>query len=169
MKPLAVGVAAVAAIGGAFAGVAMGAPTAAHAQPAVFTVPAPRDPAPNSSPAQELPTTEQITRILTQLTDPGIADQAKDGLVQGGVNSAERRAFSRRRLDKAADHGELPLAFAVGQPWSVGRDTAAAETTISGPKLPVAVAPVLTFVNQGTGWMLSSDSAATLIRAIDKD
>ncbi|TDH55895.1 hypothetical protein E2F47_09260 [Mycobacterium eburneum] len=168
MKPLAVTVAAVAAIGGAFTGAAVGTPAPAHAHPAVFNIPLPRDPAPNSSPAQELPTAEQITRILTELTDPGVADQAKGGLVQGGINSAERRAFSQRRLDKAADHGELPLAFSVGKPWSVGPNTAAAETTISGPKLPVAVTPVLTFVKQGE-WMLSNDGAAKLIQAVAGD
>lgn len=146
---------------------AVGAPATAHAQPAGFTIPAPRDPAPNPLSVQELPTAEQVSRILTNLTDPGIPDRAKDGLVQDGITSAERRAFNHDRLTSATKHGELPLTFAVGNIWPVGPDTVAAQVTVSGPKL-TPVTKVFTFVDQG-GWMVSSDSAAALIETVTKD
>ncbi|MEB3065604.1 hypothetical protein [[Mycobacterium] zoologicum] len=121
----------------------------------------------HAEPTQELPTADQVNHVLTDLADPEIPDQTKGTLVQGGIGSAERRAFNRSRLKKAADHGELPLTFDVGNIWPVGADTAAAQVTLSGPKL-APTTKVFTFVDQG-GWMLSSDSAATLIQAVAED
>lgn len=120
-----------------------------------------------ADPAAELPTTEQVSWVLTALADPAIPDKAKNSLVQGGIGSAERRAFTHSRLKIAAAHGELPMTFDVGNIWRVGADTAAAQVTLSGPKL-VPTTKVLTFVDQGR-WMLSSDSAAALISTVDPD
>lgn len=162
MRLLAIAVAAAAALGSGLAGPA---PATATAQPPqiVFTSPLPLDPAA----PQELPTTDQVTRILTQLTDPAVSDKARNNLVQGGTGSGERRAFARDRLDRAARHGELPLSFGVGNIWPVGPNTAAAQVTVGGPKR-APVTEVLTFIDQGD-WRLSSDSAATLIQAVARD
>ncbi|MBS9535788.1 hypothetical protein KIH27_19565 [Mycobacterium sp. M1] len=149
----------------AVCGAAVGTPGPVQIRPVVFTVPLPLDPAP---PAQDLPTVDQVSRILTDLADPGVPDKVKNPLVQGGVNSGERRAFTRDRLDKAARHGELPLSFAVGNIWSVGPGTAAAQVTVSGPKLAAPEPKVFTFIDQGH-WMLSSDSAAALIETVAPD
>lgn len=118
------------------------------------------------APAEELLTAAQVTGILGALTDPSVPDRARKRLVQGGINDDERQAFQRGRLERAVSHGELPLSFQTGNIWWVGPSTAAAEVTLAGKKLP-PVSKVVTFVDQN-GWMLSSDSAATLIQTVTK-
>lgn len=115
---------------------------------------------------QAVPAAARVSQVLTALTDPGTPDQAKKTLVQGGIGADERRAFGHDRLKMAANHGELPLSFDVGNIWPVGPNTAAAQVTLAGPKLQ-PTAEVFTFVDQG-GWMLSSDSAAALIQSVTK-
>lgn len=166
MRIFAIGLMAV-AIAGPVSPMAESAPAAAI-RVAAFGAPLPRDPAPEPPPSPALPTAEQVTSILTGLTDPNIADPTRSDLVQGGTDSGERRAFRHSSLTKAAAHGELPLSFTVGNIWPVGPHTAAAQVTISGPKMPAPTIPVLTFVDQG-GWKLSSDSAATLIQIVSRD
>ena len=121
----------------------------------------------HAEPSQTLPTPDQVSRVLTDLANPETPDQAKNGLVQGGIGSAERRAFNHNRLKKSADHGELPLSFDVGNIWPVGPGTAAAQVSLSGPKL-APTTKVFTFVDQ-SGWVLSSDSAAALISTVARD
>ena len=132
-------------------------------RPAAFTAPLPRDPVQ----ATAVPSRDDVLRILIELTDPKVPDRTKNTLVQGGVKSGERRAFTRDRLDQAARHGELPLTFTVGNIWPVGTDTAAAQVDLAGPKL-APTSEVFTFLHQG-GWLLSSDSAATLIDTVAPD
>ena len=127
----------------------------------------PPDPAPAPRPAEQLPDPGQVSHILTGLTDPGMSNQQRDTLVQGGIDSGERRAFTSKKLAKATRRGELPLSFTVGNVWSVGPRTVAAQVTLVSPKL-APTPEVFTFVYQDR-WMLSSDSAATLIKTIAED
>lgn len=158
-----VAVAAVATIVGGPVSAQSETPAVAQVRPVVFGSPLPRHPAPQ----QQLPTTGQLTDILMRLADPDVSDEVRSDLVQGGIDS-ERREFRQRKLAKAAARGELPLLFAVGNVWSVGPDTAAAETTVSSPKLPARDPEVFTFVDEGGQWRLSSDSAAMLLEAISE-
>ena len=164
-KSIVAGAVGLAAIGLAVVG--PDAPAAVSVRLTSTGIPVPREPAPPSLPpsARELPTAGRVLGILENLVDPAISDQKKKDLVQGGVNSDERRAFRRDRLVKAASHGELPLSFTVGNIWWVGPNTAAVQVGVSGPKLSAPVSEVVTLVDEN-GWMLSSDSAATLIQAV---
>ncbi len=156
MRCLIAAVAAAATVGGGAVSVPV-LPAVAWADP-------PADPATGAG--TEVPSAARVGEILTDLADPSMPDAAKSVLVQGGID-AERRAFTRSRLRIAAAHGELPLTFAVGNVWSVGPDTAAAAVQVAGPKLPAPVPEVLTFV-RSPNWVLSSDSAATLIHDVKR-
>lgn len=118
----------------------------------------------HAEPAPELPSSEKVSQVLGELTDPDVPDQVKDHLVQGGIDSTERRAFNHGRLKKAVEHGQLPLAFDVGNIWSVGPQTAAAQVTVWSPTLSPTT-KVFTFIDQ-SGWILSSDSASALISTV---
>lgn len=171
MKSIATSLAALAVIGGAAAGLASsasGVPPAGMTavQLAAVGAPLPQDPPPPSpTPAQNLPTTEQLTSILTNLSDPGVSYHTKDGLVEGGIGSGEGHVMDHE-LRKAYRNGELPLSFVVSDIQENGPTTATADVAISGPKLPAPVTKNLMFVNQPTGWVLSSPSATQLVQAV---
>ena len=171
MKSIATSLAALAVIGGAAAGLASsasGVPTAGMpaVQLAAVGAPLPQDPPPPSpAPAQNLPTPEQLTGILTNLSDPGVSYHTKDGLVEGGIGSGEGHVMDHE-LRKAYRNGELPLSFVVSNIQENGPTTATADVAISGPKLPAPVTKNLMFVNQPTGWVLSSPSATQLVQAV---
>ncbi|OBK55395.1 hypothetical protein [Mycobacterium kubicae] len=166
IKSLATGVAAVAAIGAAAAGVtsaAFASPTSVQVQPVVFGAPLPQDPAPVPAPAANLPTAGQLTGLLNSLADPNVSFTNKGNLVEGGIGGTEAR-LADHELKKAAKNGDLPLAFTVSniQPGAAGAATA--DVAVSGPKLASPVTQTVTFVNQG-GWVLSRDSAMELLQA----
>ncbi|OBK97709.1 hypothetical protein A5645_00285, partial [Mycobacterium asiaticum] len=122
--------------------------------------PAPAPPAP----AEQLPTADQLTGLLTNLADPGVSYRTKEGLVEGGIGSGEGHVVDHE-LRKAYRNGELPLSFAVSNIAPAGPNRASADVAVSGPKLPAPVTKNLTFVNQG-GWMLSADSESALVQAV---
>ncbi|OBJ55823.1 hypothetical protein [Mycobacterium sp. 1423905.2] len=166
IKSLAAGVAAVAAIGAAAAGVAYGAstgPITYQVQPVVFGAPLPQDPAPVPAPATNLPTAGQLTGLLNSLADPNVSFTNKSNLVEGGIGGTEAH-LADHELKKAAKNGDLPLAFTVSniQPGAAGAATA--DVAVSGPKLATPVTQNVTFVNQG-GWVLSRNSAMALLQA----
>jgi hypothetical protein len=165
VKLLATGVAAAAAIGAVGVawlapGVAAGEPVAVQVQPMVFGAPLPLD-APES-----LPSAEQLTNILNNLADAGVNYQQKAPLVEGGIPDQEGHVLDHE-LRKAYRNGELPLSFTVGNIQEAGPNTASADVTIGGPKIPAPVTKTVTFVNQG-GWILSRDSAAAVMQDISK-
>ena len=168
MRKLATGMAAVAAIGAAAAGltaIATADPAGNQVQPVVFGVPLPQDPAPAPAPAPaaNLPTPVQLTGLLNSLADPSVPFANKSDLVEGGIGGMEARVADHQ-LKKAAKNGDLPLAFSVTniQPGAPG--SATADVAVSGPKLTSPVTQNVTFVNQGS-WMLSRSSAMELLQA----
>ncbi|BDB41782.1 hypothetical protein Mkiyose1665_26430 [Mycobacterium kiyosense] len=171
MKSIAVSVAALAAVGGAAAlgSGASGVPLAAQVQLASAGAPLPLDPAPSPTPSpapdQNVPTADQITSILTNLSDPGVSYHTKDSLVEGGIGSGEGHVMDHE-LRKAYRNGQLPLSFAVTNIQSNGPTTATADVAVSGPKLPAPVTKNLMFVNQNGNWVLSSPSATELVQAV---
>lgn len=164
VKSIATGVAAVAVIGAAAAGVTfITAGTAStnpafQVQPVVFSAPLPLDQTAN------LPTPDQLTTVLNSLADPNVPFVNKSGLVEGGISSGQA-LMGDHEMKKAAKKGELPLTFNVSNIQPAAANGASAAVAISGPKLQPPVTENLTFVNQGS-WMLSHDSAMTLVEAV---
>jgi hypothetical protein len=159
LKFLATGVAALAAIGAAAAGVTcIASVTAAlpEVKSVVFNAPLPLDP------AADLPTPDQLATVLNTLQDPSVSFAQKGYLIEGGIPVPA--SLADHELQKAAAKGSLPLTFNFTSITPAGPGTAAATLTATGPNL----APTyenLTFVNQG-GWKLSHDSAMTLIQSV---
>ena len=162
LKSLATGVAAVAAIGAAAAGVTcIASVTGAspRVQPVVFGTPLPLDPVVAGA---GLPTPDQLYGILNTLQDPSVSFASKGYLVEGGIPVPA--SLADHELQKAAAKGSLPLTFNFTSITPAGPGAVAATLTATGPHL----APTyenLTFVDQG-GWKLSHDSAMTLIQSV---
>jgi hypothetical protein len=163
VKSLATGVAALAAIGAAAAGVTcIASDTAAspRVQSVAFGAPLPLDPV---APAGvDLPTAYQLTTVLNTLQDPSIPFASKGYLVEGGIPFPA--SIADHELQKAAAKGSVPLTFNITNIVPVGPAAASALITATGPHL-APTAENLTFVDQG-GWKLSHDSAMTLIQSI---
>ena len=158
LKSLATGVAAVAAIGAAAAGVTFAASVAGSApqvQPVVFGAPLPQDP------ASDVPSPGELITVLNGLQNPGVPFASKSYLVEGGVGGVEGR-IADRELQKAAQKGSLPLSFNVANIAPAGPGAASADVTASGPTLAPTTQSI-TFVNQG-GWKLSRGSAMSLVQ-----
>jgi hypothetical protein len=162
LKSLATGVAAIAAIGAAAAGVTcIASVTAAlpEVQSVVFSAPLPLDPV---VPGADVPTPDQLATVLNMLQDPSVSFANKGYLIEGGIPVPA--SLADHELQKAAAKGSLPLTFNFTSITPAGPGVAAATLTATGPHL----APTyenLTFVNQG-GWKLSHDSAMTLIQSV---
>jgi hypothetical protein len=162
LKSLATGVAAIAGIGAAAAGVTcIASVTAAlpEVQSVVFSAPLPLDPV---VPGADVPTPDQLATVLNTLQDPSVSFASKGYLIEGGVPVPA--SLADHELQKAAAKGSLPLTFNFTSITPAGPGVAAATLTATGPHL----APTyenLTFVDQG-GWKLSHDSAMTLIQSV---
>ncbi len=163
VKSLTTGVAAVAAIGAAAAGVTcIASVTAAlpQVQPVVFSAPLPLDPV---VPGAVVPTPDQLISVLNSLQDPSVPFASKSNLVEGGVGGAEGH-FADKKLRQAAASGSLPLTFNITNIAPAGPGAASANVTASGPHLAPTTENI-TFVDQG-GWKLSRTSAMTLIQSV---
>jgi hypothetical protein len=163
VKSLATGVAAVAAIGAAAAGVTCIASVTAtlpQVKPVVFSAPLPLDPV---LPGADIPTPDQLVSLLNSLQDPSVPFASKSNLVQGGIGGVEGH-FADKKLQQAAAKGSLPLTFNITNIQPAGPGAASANITATGPHLPPTTEN-LTFVDQG-GWLLSRTSAMTLIQSV---
>ncbi|MFZ0903492.1 MAG: hypothetical protein WAN71_06360 [Mycobacterium sp.] len=162
VKSLATGVAAVAAIGAAAAGVTCIASVTnalPQVKPVVFSAPLPLDPV---VPGADVPTPDQLATVLNTLQDPSVSFANKGYLVEGGIPFPA--SIADHELQKAAAKGSVPLTFNITNIAPVGPAAASASITATGPHLAPTVEN-LTFVDQG-GWKLSHDSAMTLIQSI---
>jgi len=112
VKSLATGMAALAAIGAAAAGVTCIASVTAvspHVQPVVFGAPLPLDPV--GPVGVGLPTADQLVTILNTLQDPSVSFANKGDLVEGGIPYPV--GLADHELQKAASKGSLPLTFNI--------------------------------------------------------
>lgn len=177
-KLLGAGVAAAVTIGAAAAGLtgvlAGDTSVAPQVQAVVFGVPLPLDPAPEppAPPAPApgapergapLPSTDEVSGLLTKLTDAGISYKEKGNLVENGINQQEGHGLDHD-LRKAYRHGELPYTFDVTDVAPTDPGQAVANVNISGPKMAQQTQPIQ-LVDQG-GWVLSHDSAVGLMQAL---
>jgi hypothetical protein len=168
MKSIAVGAAALAVVGGGAAGLASsawgtGPSGTAQVHLASTGAPLPQDPPPAST--LNLPTSDQLTGILNDLSNPGVSYRTKDGLVEGGIGSGEGHQMDHE-LRVAYRNGQLPLSFAVSNIEQNGPATVMSDVAVSGPKLPTPVTKPLMFVNKNGNWVLSSPSATMLVQAV---
>jgi hypothetical protein len=161
VKSIAAGVAALAAVGGAAAGMAAIAP---HSGPAQVQLSAVGAPLPQDPPSANLPTAAQLTALMNSLVDPNVPFANKSDLIEGGINGMQA-SMADRRLQKAAENGDLPLTFNITniQPGAPG--SATADVAVSGPKIPSPVTQNWTFVNQGS-WMMSRASAIEAVKLL---
>jgi hypothetical protein len=163
VKSLATGMAALAAVGAAAAGVTCIASVTAVSpgvQPVVFGAPLPLDPV--APVGVDLPTSDQLATVLNTLQDPSVSFANKGDLVEGGIPYPV--GLADHELQKAASKGSLPLTFNITNIVPAGPGAATATITASGPRL-APTPEYLRFVDQG-GWKLSHDSAMTLISAV---
>lgn len=135
-------------------------PATVAVQQVAMGAPLPLDPAPTGAP---LPTPDEVSGMLTKLTDAGISYKEKGNLVENGITQQEGHALDHD-LRKAYRDGELPYTFDVSNIEPTGPGQATANLTISGPKMPPVTKPI-TLVDQGS-WVLSHDSATELIQVI---
>jgi hypothetical protein len=170
VKTLATGVAVLGALGAAAIGVtSVAAVPTASVQLAAVGAPygpaLPQDPPPPApAPDASLPTADQLTGLLNSLADPSVSFTSKGNLVEGGVSGTVAH-IADRKLQKAAKNGDLPLSFNITniQPGAAG--TVTADVAVSGPKLSTPVTQNVTFISQGSSWMLSRASAMSLLQA----
>ncbi len=126
--------------------------------------PAPEQPAPAPGPAPSgapLPTPDEVSGMLTRLSDAGISYKEKGNLVENGITQEDGHVLDHE-LRKAYRDGELPYTFNVLNVVPTGPDQAVANVTISGPKMAPQTTP-LQLVDQG-GWVLSQDTGKQLLQ-----
>lgn len=160
----AAGVVALAVIGAGSVGVASADPVVPR--DVVVGAPLPQEPAPsNPEPSgASLPTTDEVSGMLTRLTDPGVGYKEKGDLVENGITQEEGDALDHE-LRKADRDGELPFTFNVLNVVPTVPNQAVANVAISGPKIPAPQTLPLTLVDQGS-WVVSRDSAEQLLQAL---
>lgn len=172
VKALVIGAAGVAAIGAAAAGLTPVVAFTTAAQPAqaqvrhiVFGAPLPLEPAPEQpvSAGAPLPTPDEVSGMLTRLTDAGIGYKEKGDLVENGIEQQDGHALDSD-LRRAYRDGELPYTFNVLSVSPTTPGHAIAPVAISGPKMTSHTIP-LTLVDQGS-WVLSQDSAQALLHTL---
>lgn len=160
VKSVVTGVAAVALVGGAAAGVAsLAAPD--QVRLAAIGAPLPQDPPP---PPPGLPTPDQLANLCNQVTDPGVNYRDKNNLVENGVAQNEGMVADHD-LRKAYRNGNFPEQFNVTNIAPAGPNMAQADVAITGPKFAGPVQKHLVFVNQGGNWVVQHDAAIALIQA----
>ena len=153
LKSLTTGIAAAATVGAA----ALGVISLASATEVVLGATLPQ------ASADNLPSTGELTSILTQLADPNLGFHSdKSNLVEGGIGIIEGKTADRL-LQSANKNGSLPLVFNVSPPTPAGDNAVSAVVAASGPHL-APTTQTLTFINQG-GWKLSKESATSLLQA----
>ncbi|MEZ0366136.1 hypothetical protein ACAG26_20910 [Mycobacterium sp. pUA109] len=150
------GVAAVATIGAAAAGLIEGVAGAPHVpdlQLAGFDVPMPQ------APATDVPTADQVVTVMNGIADPHVPAANKSGLVEGGLGPIERTVMDSR-MKKGLENGKLPLTISAANIQPDGPGAATADVTASSAKLTPHSAN-LRFVDQD-GWKLAHSSLTML-------
>jgi hypothetical protein len=163
VKLFATGVAAVATMGAAAAGVtSLTASGASGPQlvPVVFSAPL-DPPPPGQGPA---PSPEQLADVCNRVTDPGVGYETKNNLVENGIPANEGHVADHD-LRKAYRNGNFPEQFNVGNIQPVAPNTYKADVSITGPKFVGPVEKTLVFIDQGGNWVLQHDSALALVQA----
>ena len=162
-KLFATGVAAIATIGAAAAGVtSLSVALAPQVTPVVLS--APLDPPPPPPGQPPLPSPEQLSDVCNRVTDPGVSYDTKVGLVENGIPPGEGHVADHD-LRKAFRSGNFPEQFAVSNIQPIPGNGVKADVAITGPKFAGPVDKTLVFIDQGGTWVLQHDSALALVQA----
>ena len=162
-KLFATGVAAIATIGAAAAGVtSLSVALAPQVTPVVLS--APLDPPPPPPGQPPLPSPEQLSDVCNRVTDPGVSYDTKVGLVENGIPPGEGHVADHD-LRKAFRNGNFPEQFAVSNIQQIPGNGVKADVAITGPKFAGPVDKTLVFIDQGGTWVLQHDSALALVQA----
>jgi hypothetical protein len=159
LKTLVTGMAAVAVVGGAAAGVtSIASPVVSSApavQPVVWDVPMPQAPAPELQ--------APLLQTLQVLAGGG-SFSGKAPYIQGGIGRIESIAADRA-YNKAAAEGKFPLTFNIANIDSDGA-VASADVTATSALGTSATQNVQFVVGPSpTGWQISKSSALNLLSA----
>jgi hypothetical protein len=159
LKTLVTGMAAVAVVGGAAAGVtSIASPVVSSApavQPVVWDVPMPQAPAPELQ--------SPLLQTLQVLAGGG-SFSGKAPYIQGGIGRIESIAADRA-YNKAAAEGKFPLTFNIANIDSDGA-VASADVTATSALGTSATQNVQFVVGPSpTGWQISKSSALNLLSA----
>lgn len=167
IKSLATGVAAVAAIAAAGAGVTCvmsGQPATLQVQPDAVGALLPQDPPPPPPGAPALPRPKTLAHLCNQLTGPGVSYTTNQNLVQGGITPEEGHVADHD-LRKAFRDSNVPEQFNVTNIQPAGPNAASADVAITGPKFAGPVTKQLAFVSEGGNWQFQHDAALALVHA----
>lgn len=162
LKTLAAGVAAVAMVGAAAAGVtsiATGAPMAANTavQPVVRDIPLPLAPAPELQ--------APLLQTLNGLAGAGSFAGPKGTYIEGGLGRIASRVADAKYKDAAAQ-GYFPLSFVVADVDRNG-GSATANVTLTAANGATTSQPVMFVAGPSpTGWQLSQASAQQLLSSL---
>lgn len=118
-----------------------------------------------SEPAPDMPTSDELTRILSTLARPDIPTAAKSGLVEGGI-SPKQAVLVDDAFSRARSTGSLPLSFTVTDVKLSGPGLVSAQVAVSGPRTNNFDTP-LAFVNQN-GWKLERVSALAVLGTVSE-
>jgi hypothetical protein len=164
-KLFATGVAAIATIGAAAAGVtSLSVALAPQVTPVVLSAPLDPPPAPPAPGQPPLPSPEQLSDVCNRVTDPGVSYETKVGLVENGIPPGEGHVADHD-LRKAFRNGNFPEQFAVSNIQPIPGNGVKADVSITGPKFAGPVDKTLVFIDQGGTWVLQHDSALALVQA----
>jgi hypothetical protein len=160
LKTLVTGMAAVAVMGGAAAGVtSIASPAVSSApavQPVVWDIPMPQAPAPDLQ--------APLLQTLQALGAPGLS-ASKAPFVQGGIGRIEGR-LADSKLKQAQADGKFPLSFVIANIDENGpvvtADVTATAATGGTATQNIAFVPG----PSPTGWQMSKDSLMALMSAV---
>jgi hypothetical protein len=116
----------------------------------------------------DVPTPDQVTGIMNELTDPNIPAANKGDIVSPPFDDHQARAVDAI-LNYCRTWGMLPVPFIVTNIQPAPNHMAGA--TVSNPRvwhLRAGGGPVV-LVNQGGRWMLTSDSAVNAVKQVERN
>ena len=124
--------------------------------------------APTVAHADDVPTPDQVTDIMNELTDPNIPAGNKIDIVSPPFDDHQARVVDAI-LNYCRTWGMLPVPFIVTDIQPAPNNMAGA--TVSNPRtwhLRAGGGPVV-LVNQGGRWMMTSDSAVNAVKQVERD
>ena len=120
--------------------------------------------APATAHADDAPSVDQVVGIMAELTDPGIPAANKTNIVTPGFSPDEAGTIDDH-LNRM-NGKQLPLNFVVTDIEPAPNNFAGATVaTVGTPRQHAAARPIV-LVNQGGHWLITHDTAMTVLDAI---
>jgi hypothetical protein len=124
--------------------------------------------APATAHADDVPSVDQVVAIMAELTDPDIPAANKTNIVSPGFSPEEAGTIDDHLHRMDAFGGLLPPDFVVTdiEP-APGNFAGATVATNGGYKHATHPRPIV-LINQGGHWLITSDTATTVLDALWK-